>query len=90
MTDRPEDKNGPLENCRRHAQKAVSAILFALVLVYLRRVNLQDLAVITAFKNSPGGVDWAHYLFADNPVFSSQPFLDFAQQVQAADSNIET
>ncbi|KAG0289681.1 hypothetical protein BGZ96_006806 [Linnemannia gamsii] len=84
MTGRPEEEGRPWQSRPVYPNNMMPAIRMAILLVYLRRVILQDLAVFMAFEGCSGGVDWQHCLFADNPVFASRPFLDFAAEVRAA------
>ncbi|KAG0275563.1 hypothetical protein BGZ95_008638 [Linnemannia exigua] len=89
MTDRPEDegrRRRPLGNQRMYTNTISPAVQIALVLVFMRRVILQDMAVLMAFEDCPKGhdVDWQHCLFAGHPVFASKEFLDYAADLRAA------
>ncbi|KAK3844525.1 MAG: hypothetical protein J3R72DRAFT_71681 [Linnemannia gamsii] len=88
MTDRPEEegRSRPLGSQPVYANKFSPAIQIALVLVYMRRVILQDMAVLMAFEDCPRGhdVDWQHSHFVEHPVFASKEFLDYARDLRAA------
>ncbi|KAG0309065.1 hypothetical protein BGZ97_013169 [Linnemannia gamsii] len=90
MTGRPEEEGRPWQTRSVYPDSMMPAIRMAILLVYLRRVILQDLAVFMAFEGCSGGVDWQHCLFADNPVFASEPFLHFAAEVRASVTLAET
>ncbi|KAF9911417.1 hypothetical protein EC991_003673 [Linnemannia zychae] len=82
MTDRPEDEGRPRHSRYEYPDDSTPLIRIAVVLVYMRRVILQDVALLMAFEDCPGGVEWDHCLFAEHPVLASKEFLDYAENLR--------
>ncbi|KAF9910380.1 hypothetical protein EC991_006645 [Linnemannia zychae] len=84
MIGRPEDTNRPKEQQECYPRVSYPAIRLLLLLAQLRKIILQDYAVLMAGEDDRGErrLDISHTFAIQHPVFSTADFQDFALRLR--------
>ncbi|KAG0218295.1 hypothetical protein BGX33_007800 [Mortierella sp. NVP41] len=88
MSGQPESAGRPERDRPINFNKYIPAIRIGILLVYLRKVILQDAVALLGCKSRRQGSDEECLRFARYPVFKSQLFREFQSSVQSSSATM--
>ncbi|GJJ75073.1 hypothetical protein EMPS_07431 [Entomortierella parvispora] len=82
MLDRDNDYNRPQGSRHNYPDSMIQAMRFFLILAHLRKVIIQDMAVLVSLRDDPACYYDEHYLYRRPKVFQSVQFKKFHQSLE--------